>query len=63
MKQDGRKIFVMAPLVQNQPGEHKEHFQHIRTSGFLRARVDGVLMEIRDTPKLDPEANRTRSSW
>lgn len=54
MKQDGRKIFVMAPLVQNQPGEHKEHFQHIRTTGFLRARVDGVLMEIRDTPKLDP---------
>ena len=59
MKQDGRKIFILAPLVQEQPGELKEHFQHIRTSGFLRARVDGVLMEVRDTPKLDAKKSHT----
>ncbi|MSQ97175.1 MAG: ATP-binding cassette domain-containing protein [Gemmataceae bacterium] len=59
LAQAGRKIFVLAPLVQNQPGDHKQHFQHIRTSGFLRARVDGVLMEIRDTPKIDPKIPHT----
>jgi excinuclease ABC subunit A len=59
MGREGRKIFVLAPLVQDQPGAHKEHFLHIRQSGFLRARVDGVLMEIRDNPKIDPAKNHT----
>ena len=59
MQEEGRKIFVMAPLVRDQPGEHREHFLHIRQSGFLRARVDGVLMEIRDTPELDRNAKHT----
>ena len=59
MSQEGRKIFVLASLVQDQPGDHKDHFQHIRQSGFLRARVDGVLMEIRDTPKLDAKKKHT----
>lgn len=59
LKQEGRKIFVIAPLVQNQPGEHKDAFQHIRQSGFLRARVDEVILEIRDTPKLDPKKPHT----
>src|SRR5207245_325103 len=59
LQEVGRKIFVMAPLVRDQPGEHREHFLHIRQSGFLRARVDGVLMEIRDTPELDRNAKHT----
>ena len=56
LTQEGRKIFVLAPLVRAQPGDHKEHFLHIRQSGFLRARIDGVLMEIHDDPKLDKKA-------
>ncbi len=59
MSQHGRKIFVLAPLVENQPGDHKQHFQHIRQAGFLRARVDGVLMEIRDVPKIDAKKPHT----
>jgi excinuclease ABC subunit A len=59
LAQDGRKIFVMAPLVVDQPGDHKEHFRHILQAGFLRARVDGVLMEIRDVPKLDAKKPHT----
>ena len=59
MAQDGRKIFVLAPLVRDEAGDHKEQFLHIRQTGFLRARVDGVLMEIRDTPKLDAKQRHT----
>ncbi len=59
LAQEGRKIFVLAPLVENQPGDHKEHFQYIRQAGFLRARVDGVLMEIRDIPKIDAKKAHT----
>ena len=59
MSQEGRKVFVLAPLVQDQPGNHEEQFQHIRQTGFLRARIDGVLTEIRDTPKLDARKKHT----
>ena len=59
MDQEGRKIMVLAPLVTDQPGDHKAHFQHMRQTGFLRARVDGVLMEIRDNPKIDRTKNHT----
>ena len=59
LQQDGRKIFVMAPLVLNQPGDHKEQFRRIIQTGFLRARVDGVLIEIRDVPKLDAKKPHT----
>lgn len=52
---EGRKVFLLAPLVQDEPGEHQEAFQTIRQGGYLRARIDGVLHEIRDTPKLKPK--------
>ncbi len=51
-EEEGRKLYVLAPLVRHQAGTHKEVFQHIRQGGFLRARVDGVMLEIRDTPRL-----------
>ena len=59
LAQDGRKIMVLAPLVVDEAGDHKAHFQRIRQGGFLRARVDGVLMEIRDTPPLDAKKPHT----
>jgi excinuclease ABC subunit A len=57
--EDGRKIYVLAPLVRGRKGEHTEAFRQIRQAGFLRARVDGVLTEIRDNPPLDPEQDHT----
>ena len=59
LAQDGRKIMILAPLVVDEPGDHKAHFQRIRQAGFLRARVDGVLTEIRDNPPLDPKQKHT----
>lgn len=50
----GSKVYLLAPLVQDEKGEHKEIFQHIRQAGFLRARVDGVLTELGDLPPLNP---------
>jgi len=52
---EGRKVFLLAPLVRNQVGEHREAFVQIRQGGFLRARIDDVLNEIRDIPKLPPK--------
>jgi excinuclease ABC subunit A len=51
---EGRKIYLLAPLVRGAKGEHREAFQQIRQGGFLRARVNGVLTEVRDNPRLNP---------
>ncbi|MEM6315334.1 MAG: excinuclease ABC subunit A, partial [Planctomycetota bacterium] len=48
------KLMVMAPLVSQQKGEHKETFGAIVKQGFVRARVDGEIIDIKDGdfPKL-----------
>ncbi|MEI7687012.1 MAG: ABC-ATPase UvrA [Planctomycetota bacterium] len=55
----GTKIFLLAPLVHETPGRHVDVFQKIRQEGFLRARIDGVLYEIRDTPSIDAKKPHT----
>jgi excinuclease ABC subunit A len=51
---EGRKVYLLAPLVRGAKGEHRDVFQQIRQGGFLRARVNGVLTEVRETPRLNP---------
>jgi excinuclease ABC subunit A len=55
----GQKIMLLAPVVREQKGEHKEVFQEFRKAGFLRARVNGALIEFRDTPRLNPRQKHT----
>src|ERR1700677_4210249 len=57
--EDGHKIYLLALLVRDQPGEHREVFQSIRQGGFLRARINGVLGEIRDIPQIDGKKKHT----
>jgi excinuclease ABC subunit A len=49
----GTKIMLLAPVVQARKGEHKEKLDELKTQGFLRARVDGEVVELDDPPKLD----------
>jgi excinuclease ABC subunit A len=49
----GRKMYMLAPLVQNRKGHYKELFEQIRKKGYLNVRVDGELKEITHGMKLD----------
>jgi len=42
----GSKIIVVAPLIENQPGEFRDVIEKLRREGFVRARIDGQLMEL-----------------
>ena len=42
----GTRVMVLAPLVRGQKGEHRETFGAIHKQGFVRARVDGQLVEM-----------------
>src|SRR5881296_3400514 len=44
------KIIVVAPLIENQPGEFRDVIEKLKREGFVRARIDGQLMEL-DRPE------------
>lgn len=56
---DGRKIYILAPLVKNRKGHYKELFENLRKKGYLRVRVDGELREIEYGMKLDRYRNHS----
>ena len=45
---DGARLMVLAPLVRGKKGHHKEVFAGMSRSGFVRARVDGQVMDLRE---------------
>jgi excinuclease ABC subunit A len=44
------KIILLAPLIDNQPGEFRDIIEKIRREGFVRVRIDGQIMEL-DRPE------------
>ena len=50
---EGSRIIVLAPIVRERKGEHLHVFSELRTSGFIRARVDGIVCEIDYPPELE----------
>jgi excinuclease ABC subunit A len=46
-KFDQKKIAILAPLVKGRKGHYRELFDQIRKQGFTRARVDGVILELK----------------
>jgi excinuclease ABC subunit A len=51
---DGAAVLLLAPIVQDRKGEHTEAFEHLKAQGFVRAYVDGRLVELEAAPRLDP---------
>src|SRR5512133_953613 len=42
----GTKIVVLAPLIENQAGEFRDVLEKLRREGFVRARIDGQMIEL-----------------
>ena len=53
----GKKIFMLAPLVRTRKGHYKELFEQVRKKGYLYVRVDGEVREIVHGMKLDRYKN------
>ena len=49
----GTRFLVMAPIVRGRKGEYRQEFDDARRQGFVRARVDGQIVELDDPPKLN----------
>ena len=58
-KYDGKRIYILAPIIKNRKGHYKELFETLRKKGFLNVRVDGEMREILPGMKLDRYKNHS----
>ena len=56
---EGTRIQLLAPIVRGRKGEYVKEFESARRSGFVRARVDGELVDLADEIKLDKQKKHT----
>jgi len=51
--EEGTKIQVMAPIARGKKGEYVKELSSAMKSGFVRARIDGIIYDLADAPKLE----------
>ena len=54
---EGKKIFILAPIVRSRKGHYRELFEAMRKKGYLNIRVDGEMLEIVRGMKVDRYKN------
>ena len=50
---EGKRLYLMAPIVRGRKGEYRKEFLDLRKRGFQRVKIDGEIYDIEDVPELD----------
>jgi excinuclease ABC subunit A len=50
---EGKKIYLLAPVVKGRKGHYRELFEQVRKMGYSKVRVDGVVMDVVPKMQLD----------
>ena len=58
MPEDSR-MMMLAPVIQERKGEYQNLFDDLKRQGFIRARVDGKIIELDETPELEANKKHT----
>ena len=56
---EGARIHVLAPIVRDRKGEYKKELSDLRRAGFVRAKIDGKLVELGDDITLNKNQRHT----
>jgi len=56
---EGTKFLVLAPLVRERKGEHRDVVEQVRKAGFARVRVDGIVLSLEEQIRLDKKKKHT----
>lgn len=56
---EGKKVYMLAPLVHNRKGHYKELFENLMKKGYLNVRVDGEIRELAPGMRLDRYRNHS----
>ena len=55
----GTRLMILAPIVRGRKGQHRKVIDGIRKAGFVRARIDGQVLEVNEPPELVPQKAHT----
>src|SRR5690242_10740051 len=53
------RFLILAPVVQRQKGEYRDLFEDLLKQGYLRARVDGRIVQLTENLQLDRQMRHT----
>ena len=53
------RLMLLAPIVKQKKGEHLHIFDNLKRQGFLRARINGLVVDLEIPPKLDKNKKHT----
>ncbi|HID35406.1 MAG TPA: excinuclease ABC subunit UvrA [Anaerolineae bacterium] len=56
---EGSRLLILAPLIKDRKGEHKQIFDQIRKAGYVRVRVDGEIHDVDEAIELDRYKHHT----
>lgn len=56
---EGTAVMILAPVVRERKGEHIQLIEQLRGQGFIRARIDGKIIELDNVPKLSLRKKHT----
>lgn len=56
---EGTKIQILSPVIRGKKGEHTKIIEDAQKSGFVRARIDGVVTSLDESIKLDKQKKHT----
>ena len=56
---EGTALMLLAPAIAERKGEHAELLEELQAGGFVRARIDGRVVELEQAPKLDVRRKHT----
>ncbi len=56
---EGTKLMLLAPLVSERKGEHLHVLEELRAQGFIRARIDGEIVDLDEAPALELHVKHT----
>ena len=57
--EEGTKVMLLAPVMQNRKGEHVKLLDNLAAQGFIRARIDGEVCDLSDPPTLELHKKHT----
>ena len=56
---EGTKFHILAPIVRGRKGEYRKELLEMRRAGFIRARIDGKMIDLGDDIALDKQKKHT----
>jgi excinuclease ABC subunit A len=57
----GKRIMILAPLVRDRKGEHRQAFATARKANYARVRVDGTIMDTEEAEELELDKQKKHS--